>query len=186
MALADILQKIEENIQAEKKNILDEALKQKEKIIEEAKTKAQIEKDKIIKSAQQKAQQEKRGILSDMRLEAKNKILEIKSQLLQEFYANFIDALIKKEHHKIIKDLIKSLPSKKIYEIIPPKGKETEVQNAFKESSLNFKLLESTDKKKGGFILVDGKIRYDYSIENLIEKTKYKIETQIIKALFKE
>ncbi|MCM8801018.1 MAG: hypothetical protein NC912_03250 [Candidatus Omnitrophica bacterium] len=109
MGLEDILKRIAQDIQEKRNTILDQAEKERERIIKEAKEKAKALFDQILLEAETEAKQELERLTIKEKLEAQKEILAFKRKLLDEVFEKVKDRLIQRVPKKRIITLDKEI-----------------------------------------------------------------------------
>ena len=187
MALSDILDKIKEETDA-KINEINEQYKAKLSALEadfkEKKEKAKAEMD------EQVAVNSKR-ILNKMetvaKMEAKNKLLKEKRELLDTIFEEALNALVAAENYQdMVTTLLKHSQIKgDDVIVVPAKGKEDVTASALSASGKPYKMADKPADIKGGFILQSDKIEIDNSFESILNKQlRDDLELDIAKMLF--
>lgn len=187
MALSDILEKIKEETDAKIKDLNEQfeaKLATLEADFEKKKEKAKNEMDEQVARNSKK-------ILNKMetvaKMEAKNKLLKEKRDLLDDIFNNALEALVQEdEYRKMITSLLKKTDIEgDDVRVIPAKGKEDETKKALEESGKKYTMAEKSADIKGGFILQSEKIEVNNSFESILHKQlRDDLELDIAKMLF--
>ncbi|MBD3156996.1 hypothetical protein GF369_04190 [Candidatus Peregrinibacteria bacterium] len=187
MALSDILEKIKEETDAKMKD-LNEQFEAKLSTLE-----ADFEKKKenAKKEMDEQVARNSKKILNKMetvaKMEAKNKLLKEKRELLDTIFSQALEALVKEDEYQ---NLITTLLKKTTIEedgvrVIPAKGKEDETKKALEESGKKYTMADKSADIQGGFILQSEKIEVDNSFESILHKQlRDDLELDIAKMLF--
>lgn len=198
--LKSIAKEILEDAEKEAKAIILRAEAQAEKILEEAREKAEKRYESIIKEYEIKMKAEERQSASLFELEAKNKLLKVKEELIEEVYEEVLNRL---REYVLTKDYVSCLLRliSEAGERIP--SKELEIRlNDRDYKRLTEKCLLNLSRKMGvklaksekrisciGGVVVaspDGKIVVDNTFENRLKSLKNILRTRIAKILFQE
>lgn len=187
MALSDILDKIKEETQNKMKEINEQyeaKLATIEADFKEKKEKAKAEMDEQVTVNSKK-------ILNKMetvaKMEAKNKLLKEKRDLLDSIFAEALEKLVNSEdYQKMITTLLKnSQIDEESVKVVPAKGKEDATEAALSASGKSYSMAEKSADIKGGFILKSDKIEIDNSFESILHKQlRDDLELDIAKMLF--
>lgn len=187
MSVENIINQIKIDSDNEIKQILNEAKKKAELVMENEQKNAIIQSEQIISDGEKKSDSLKQIIISKENQKAKKNITKAKEEIIEKC---FIDAInkIKKFPDNEYNKLIISYIEKGIKKI----GKDCNV----KISRENDKKITNKYKLKvigktnsiGGIILIsnDGKITLDYTIESIIKREKDRIRIKIGKILFNQ
>lgn len=186
MALNDILEKIKK----EAKKKVDEIEKERgEKIKEiEADYHQKIEKKKkaILEKVKKETEKKVKQAQIKLSLATKNAILTKKQDILDNFWQEILDYLVKlpeKEYLKIVSHLLARCPKEK-GEIISAQGKEKIVKEAIARAKKNYILAKETTQIKGGFIYRSELLEIDASFEALVRELREKLDVRVTKILF--
>lgn len=187
MALSDILEQIKKDT-ADKMDALqkeyDEKVKELDADFDAKSKKANEEMDEQVAANSAK-------ILNKMtthaKMEAKNKLLKAKRELLTEIFDAALTKLVSADNYKeMITNLLKhSKLNEEDVEVVSAKGKEEETRSALSASGANYRMSEKTADIKGGFILKSEKIEIDNSFESILNKQlKEDLELEIARSIF--
>ena len=174
MSLENVIQEIKEQSEKEKQAILKEAKQEAEKILSEARAKAHALEQKGMEEAQVFAQETKNKELSQFRLEQNKKIMQTKSQAIQEIFRTALGKT-EKMNETQRKQVLKKLLEKAMTEL--PKAKY------YYSNKRDSKLIQELHKDLkcageinciSGLVLEneDQTIKVNYTFEVLFEKTK--------------
>lgn len=187
MALQDILQKIKQEAETELKALEEEhdkKLKTVDEEFEDLKAEANEDMDDKVETNSKKIMNKMTTIA---KMEAKNKLLKEKRELLDEIFEEALAKLVDSPNYKdLIVGLLKHAGiSGEDVEVVPAKGKESETKSALEASGKSFKMSEKAGSIKGGFILVSDKIEINNSFESILNKQlRSDLELEIAKTLF--
>lgn len=187
MALSDILDKIKEETQGKMKELNEQneaKLATLEADFKELKEKAKAEMDEQVTVNSKK-------ILNKMetvaKMEAKNKLLKEKRELLDSIFEEALEKLAKAGNYtEMVTTLLKNSEiGEDDVTVVPAKGKEDETKSALAASGRPYKMAEKSANIKGGFILQSSRVEVDSSFESILHKQlRDDLELDIAKMLF--
>lgn len=187
MALSDILDKIKDETDSKLKELNEEyeaKLAALEADFKEKKEKAKAEMDEQVAVNSKK-------ILNKMetvaKMEAKNKLLKEKRELLDAIFADALNALAGSgKYQDMLTALLKHSQIKgDDVKVVPAKGKEDATKAALSASGKSYQMADKSADIKGGFILQSEKIEIDNSFESILHKQlRGDLELEIAKTLF--
>jgi V/A-type H+-transporting ATPase subunit E len=186
MALSDILDKIKEETDSKMREINEQheaKLSTLEVDFKEKKDASKAEMDQQVTANSKK-------ILNKMetvaKMEAKNKLLRDKRELLDSVFAEALDSIVNSgEYKNIITSLLKSSNIEGNVVVVPAAGKENETSSALSASGKSYKMANESADIKGGFILKSDKMEIDNSFESILYKQlRDNLELDIAKMLF--
>ena len=198
--LKSIAKEILEDAEKEAKVIILRAEAQAEKILEEAREKAEKRYESIIKEYEIKMKAEERQSTSLFELEAKNKLLKVKEELIEEVYEEVLNRLreyVLTEDYvscllRLISEAGERIPSKELEIRLNDRDykKLTEKHLLNLSRKMGVKLIKSEKRISciGGVMVAspDGKIVVDNTFENRLKSLKNILRTRIAKILFQE
>jgi len=198
--LKSIAKEILEDAEKEAKAIILRAEAQAEKILEEAREEAEKRYESIIKEHERKMKAEERQSASLFELEAKNKLLKVKEELIEEVYEEVLNRLreyVLTEDYvscllKLISQASERIPSKELEIRLNDRDYKrlTEKHLLNLSRKMGVKLIKSEKRISciGGVVVAspDGKIVVDNTFENRLKSLKNILRTRIAKILFQE
>ncbi|MDD4606771.1 MAG: V-type ATP synthase subunit E [Patescibacteria group bacterium] len=187
MSLQNIIQKIQQETQAEIKKIEAETKKTTKELETEYQTKIEAKKKILLDAKKQQLEKLADQELFQNKLKNNAQILEKKRKTIDQVYKMALDELLElndKQYIELISQLIYDLPELENGQIQPAKNKVKLTQQALNQSQRNFELIEENEKIKGGFIFVSPKINIDNSFEQIIKRAQQETEEKIAKTLF--
>lgn len=182
------------------KIIIDKIISDAEKVASVTISQAQKEVDALLKAAQDKAHRQldqmdrdahseassvKSKEISAADMQAKKAILETKQEILAEIIAEAENRLVSMEdaeYAKVIGGMLSRLDKSLGTEVIVSKKDAARLADVVKEKG--FVLSEKTADIKGGFIVKNGDIEYNYSFESIITVEKEAIRQAAAEILF--
>lgn len=191
MSLAQITEKIKQDAEAEAKKIRDRAHEQEKQI----KSEADAEVKKLEDAAHGRFEKEKPEIFRRREIVARLDVnkLQLKSQrrLIQDVFDGTLDklrALDKDTYLKFCKALLKKAV-KTGSETLTVSNVEKYIDKAWldhfnSENSTHVKMSDARGDFSGGFVLTDGRIDINCSLEMLVQAAQENLETQVVKRLF--
>lgn len=180
-----IIDKIIADADESVKNILSEARNAADAIINEAEEKAAKEKaknDKIVAEEKEKVTAKQ---ISGAEMQAKKAVLAQKQLLLEEVIEEAEKRLISlpdDEYVKVIGNMLDSIDKSLGTEVIVSEMDKTRLSEVI--SKKGFTLSERTADIKGGIIIRNGDIEYNYSFGSIITIEKEDIQQIAAKILF--
>jgi len=188
MALQDIIQKIQKDLEKDLAKIEKE---EKEELREIDKEFVQSKKD-LEKKKEKRVKEKAKGIEQKMAtllsMESRSKLLKEKIDLIEKVFQKAIDELCKfpdGEYKKVLAVLMKKLPEGE-GEIVSVSGREKITEEALREAGKSgYTLGKASSAIKGGFIMKTGKIEIDNSFTTLVNQIlKDEVETEVAGVLF--
>ena len=180
--------------------ILDDANAKAAEITEQEQKTLQAEKDKLnaeLKNyndqtkllAKQAGEDTELQILASTRMEVANELLAQKRQLLDNVFAESAEQIIKlpdSEYLSLMEKLMKQAVRFGSEEVIVSKD-ETRIDDAFvKKINENLKLSDEKGGFKAGFVLKQGNIKVNVSIDVLLAQARRELEIELAKELFSD
>ncbi|MBN1898659.1 MAG: V-type ATP synthase subunit E [Spirochaetes bacterium] len=200
MAVEDIVKKIITDAEQEAEKIIGSYKKQADKLLSQKKKelkKTQQESEEMI---EREAENLKQRTFQIAQLEMRKKVLEEKQKIIENIFIKVKEKIYhmpKEAYLDFIKNKIISYIETGDEEIIVGKQDEDIITASFIESvnqDLKSKLREKTKLKISGektdmdkgFILKQGKIRINCSIETLMSEARERCKEDVVNALYKE
>ena len=197
MALAEIIQKIEADAQAQAQGILNQAQVQAQAILHQAQAEAQAVHEQIVQQGKSMAAQKKLQELQLAQLEARKEILTEKHQAINQAMELALDKLAQlppPEYRQLLKGILLALPLAGNEEIIPCAEDASRIGQDFirqvnderrkKGLPADLKLAQEQRPCKGGLIVRQGKVELNYSFDAIIRSNQEELEAQLAKILF--
>lgn len=181
MSIDNILKKIADNTENQKRIILDAATKRREEIISEAEQQAKRIREQTLAQAEKKIEEELQQTLAAARLEIKKLELENKRKILSEVYKKSfekISSLSEKELKNFFLRMLETLISGGEEIVVSGKYKKTFPTSELKNVQVKF------DNIKEIFILKKDGSETRFSWEIFLENLKHKTEINAAKILF--
>lgn len=190
MGLQEILNKIKEEADLKRREILDKAISERDRILQDA--------DNRVKEILAKAQQEKEklviqrlnALIADYEIKSNVEIAKVKRDILKEIYG-------KVQRHILEDKGIYSEIVKRLFEIVELNGDEEIfvsenepvitkdfVEKLNREKGWNLRISEKPVKISGGFIARGSHSTIDASIEKLMEILQEETEVHVSNILF--
>lgn len=195
MSLNDLTQKILNDARMEAEEIEKSASLQADAIVSNANSELEKEREKLRKEAERLANEKYQNIVTLSRIEARNKVLERKQELINEVFAKVREKMDDMDA-ATFKTFAVSLLSK-----FPPEDKVILMVGKKQKSIINKdfvqKLNQQVQKKGGSFVLseresdfdngfrlVTGDVQIDLSFDSILKSVREDMEMDIIKTLF--
>ncbi len=190
MGLQEILNKIKEEADLKRREILDKALSERDRILQDA--------DNRVKEILAKAQQEKEklviqrlnALIADYEIRSNVEIAKVKRDILKEIYGKVQRHIL--EDKGIYREIVKRL-----FEIVELNGDEEIfvsenesvitkdfIEKLNREKGWNLRISEKPVKISGGFIARGSHSTIDASIEKLMEILQEETEVHVSNILF--
>jgi len=190
----NLTSKIIEDAENKKEVILSEVKKEKNKILSKKQEEATAAEKIIIERAEREAVSRKERIISSAKLEARNKKLKAKQEIISEIFETSIEALCNISENDFKEFVRSSILNSHIdgeqKVILNDAGKkiidEILLSEINKElgSKASVTLNEETRKFKGGFILEKNGIEINNTFEALVNSLRDDLSQEVIRVLF--
>jgi len=197
MGLEDILKGIDEKVKAEVARIKQEAEEEKEKIIDDALKRAELQKERIISAGKKEIDGEMRRKLIQVRREEKRKTLDLKKKIMDEVFQEAKEKILtinSDEYLSLMKQIIFNNLNQGDEEIIfSPRDskiidrefvKEVEEFVRSKGKTPKLKFLPELDDNERGFIIRSKDVQINCTVSSLFSALKDKIEIKVARILF--
>ncbi|MCD4782675.1 MAG: V-type ATP synthase subunit E [Candidatus Eremiobacteraeota bacterium] len=196
MSLVDLTEKIINDAKEEAVRIEKESTAEAEGIVAHARNGLEKEREKLRKEAERIANEKYQNIVTLARINARNKVLETKQNLIDEVFI-----LVKKKIGDMSPDnfkkyalrLISSFPPNEETMLVVGKKYRSVIDDDFVRQ-LNEKIkgkcrgrfvLDKKDSKfDSGFYLVTGNVQIDLTFDSILKSIREDMELEIIKILF--
>lgn len=187
MSIESIIKRIEDEAKAYAGQRKDEAESQKKEILADAQTKA----DKIKADAQERADKESK-LLAERResvagLESRKMVLQVKQEVIAESFEKALDRLLdlkEEDYMKFFESQIATFEKEGGEILLNAEDKKKIGDKLAKLLKGDLKLSDETADIKGGFILKQGDISINCSLEKLLEDKKEEMVGEIAAKLF--
>ena len=197
MGLEDILKGIDEKVKAEVARIKQEAEEEKDKIIDDALKRAELQKEGIISAGKKEIDDEMRRKLVQVRREEKRKTLDLKKKIMDEVFQEAKEKTLtinSDEYLSLMKQIIFNNLNQGDEEIIfSPRDskiidgefvKEVEEFVRSKGKIPKLKFLPELDDNERGFIIRSKDVQINCTVSSLFSVLKDKIEIEVARILF--
>ena len=198
--LKSIAKEILESAEKEAEALILRAEAQAEKILEEARKKAERRYNSIIRESRERMKAEEMQLNSIFELEAKNKLLKVKEELIKEVYDEALNRLreyVLTEDYvncllRLISEASGRIPSGELEIRLNERdySRITEKQLLDLSKNIGVKLIKSEKRIRciGGVVVAspDGKIVIDNTFEIRLNSLKGSLRAKIAKILFQE
>jgi V/A-type H+/Na+-transporting ATPase subunit E len=197
--LVSITNEVTDDVQKEAEKIIQEAQKTAEDILKAAEVEAEKAYDTVINDAKSKADLEKRKIESATSVDIRNQLLVAKEQLVDSVFDKALVKLkqfVKSEkYHDYLLELTKNaanvLGVKSMILHVNSEDMAWLKQNKetfAKKARVQFKIAEEPETCFGGLRVEseDGKIFYDNTIDNRVKQLKSTLRGEVAKILFEK
>ena len=188
-----LVNKILEDAQIAKQNIITKAKDESEKIVSKKIDEANEFKAKLLNKAEIDGRELKEKLISKCELKNRNNILLSKRKVLDEVFEKALEQLFNLDSDTFIKYLINTLESLDIsgeYTLLISNNylnqKDKILDEVNKIESKEFKIVDvrEHDDKDGGFILEKDGVLVNYSFKLLVEFLREQIEYEVLTLLF--
>lgn len=190
----NLTSKIIKDAEDKKETILQEAEKEKNKILGKKQEEANIAEKTILEKAEREAVSRKERIISSAQLQARNEKLQAKQEIISEVFTTSIEALCNLPENNFkgfIKTSILNINIAGNQKLILNDAGRKIVDEALlseinKElgSKANITLSEETRNFKGGFILEKEGIEINNTFEALVNSLRDDLSQEVAKVLF--
>jgi len=198
--LKSIAKEILESAEKEAEALILRAEAQAEKILEEARKEAERRYNSIIRESRERMKAEEMQLNSIFELEAKNKLLKVKEELIKEVYDETLNRLreyVLTEDYvncllRLISEASGRIPSGELEIRLNERdySRITEKHLLGLSKNIGVKLIKSEKRIRciGGVVVAspDGKIVIDNTFENRLNSLKGSLRAKIAKILFQE
>lgn len=182
--LENLINKIIEDARIEADRIMEESAKTNKNILESKISEANEKKKKILEKAANEATMIKDRIVSNAELKVRDEKLKIKQEIIDKVFdlaKKRLKELTEDEYIKFLTNNLKSMNLKGTEILIVPENMKAKVKSA--ESLPKISDDETVDS---GFILKDGDVTINFSIDSLVDYLREELEAVIAQHLFKE
>ena len=180
-----IIDKIISDAEKVAKVTTDQAQKEVDAILKAANDKVQKQLDQMDREANSEADKLRAKEISAADMRAKKAILETKQEILAEIIAEAEQRLVSmedKEYAAVIGNMLKQLDKSLGTEVLVSAKDAARLAAVVQENG--FVLSEQNADIKGGFIVKNGDIEYNYSFESIITVEKESIRQTAAQILF--
>lgn len=181
--LENLTQKIIKDAKTKADELVKDANRRKEEIINEQVQKAQLEKERIIEKGKQEAESIKTRTLSSAELEARNEILKAKQEVIDRVFQlaeEKLRNLNENEYVEFLKNKIHTLDLSEEAVLLVPDNRRDVVKSL--ELAVKVSDIERVDS---GFVVIDKNIKINFSFDTLIDFLREDFESEIAQELFK-
>lgn len=193
--LNNLTSKIISDAELKAKEIIDNAKKEENKILNEERAEAEAKKNAILKKAEFEAKAKKERILSSTSLEIRNNKLKAKQEIIDNVFKNALSSLNNLpngEYEKFVKNYIISLDISGDEKIIQNKDNKIShdllenINSALKAKGKKGQLSLENEKRNigNGFILYKNGIEINCTFEALVLSVRDELENDVVSALF--
>lgn len=188
-----LVNKIIEDAQIAKQNIISKAKEETEKIVSKKIEDANEFKEKLMEKAHVDGKELKEKLISKSELKIRNNILLSKRKVLDEVFDKALEELVNLDNETFLKYLLEALSNLDIngeYNLLISKSymnnKNVILEEVNKISKEKFRIVEVKEYEDidGGFILEKDGIFVNYSFKLLIEFIREQIEFEVLTLLF--
>ena len=198
--LKSIAKEILESAEKEAEALILKAEAQAEKILEEARKEAEKRYNSIIKENEERMRAEERQLSSLFELEAKNRLLKVKEELIEEVYDEALRRLrnftLTEEYLncllRLISEASRRIPSKELKIQLNERDRCRLTEKHLRDLSKSIGVRITKSEKRinciGGVVIAssDGKMVIDNTFENRLRSLKNTLRARIAKILFQE
>lgn len=190
----NLTSKIKKDAEDKKETILQEAEKEKNKILGKRQEEANIAEKTILEKAEREAVSRKERIISSAQLQARNEKLQAKQEIISEVFTTSIDALCNLPENDFKGFIKTSILNSNIAGnqklILNGAGRKIVDEALLSEinkelgSKASITLSEETRNFKGGFILEKEGIEINNTFEALVNSLRDDLSQEVAKVLF--
>lgn len=192
MSIEKITSKILSDAENQSKILLDDAKSQADGIIAEATQKA----DEIVEKAQQNGAEEKKKLISRRKavadIDGRKIVLQEKQQLIGECFDKAIEKITSMKKEDYLEFIVASVKNTGVIEgelILNQKDRDSVGMDLIgklnsKMPGSKFTLSEEMRNIRGGFLLRNGSVYINGTIESLINEAKEELVGEVAKSLF--
>lgn len=194
--LNNITSKILEDAKAKSDEILEEAKKEEQKIIDKKIIEANNLKASIIEKSNHEAKVKKERVISSAELQCRNESLKAKGEIIDKVLNKSLEELKNlpvEKFKSIFNNFIVNMDIEGDEEVIVPEAYKAEIKNSLKETNKSLsakgkkgelKFYEGERSISSGFMLSKNGIYVNMTFESLLSYNKEDLEQEIVKALF--
>jgi V/A-type H+-transporting ATPase subunit E len=188
MAIEDITNRIISDSEKTADQIINEAQTSAAKIIAEANTKAQEKILQLLQKSKEELEFEKNKKIVKARINGRNKILQVRQNLLAEAHKKAFKTLIeldKSSYRKLLTDLIKDHVAEGEELIFSKKDFDlgNDIINSLNGDCKNITVCQETRQISGGFISRKEGIETNYSLEALIDNKREEYQPKLVEIM---
>ncbi len=189
------MEKIETDGKKKADEIIATAEKKADEILQEAELKEAVLKKEYIALESAKIKQEIEGKKAILQIEARKKLLAKKQEALETVYQKAMTEIISlptAPYQNFIEKRLFSLLEKGDYEIIVAANDKEKITESFieglnqklKEKKIKLKSVSFSSSIKNGFVLRQGKVEINSSLEEILKRKKGDLDIKLGKLLF--
>jgi len=185
MALEDIIKKIQQEKENQKREIEKEYAQKIEAIKKKYQEEIEKKTEELLKKALEEKEQKILQAKVQLSAETKNLVLAKKQKILDELYQEVLEYLGKlneTDYLKIISKFLEKCPEEGNI-LVPPHLKNI-TQKAISEKGKNLPVIETNINSKGGFIFQTTNFEIDFTFERLVKNLRENTELKVSKILF--
>ena len=195
MSLEKLLEKIKSDGEKKSGEIIAAAKKRASEILRDAELKKDTLKKESLARETAKIKQQIEGEKAILQIEARKKLLTKKQEALETVYQKAIDEIVSlpgPDYQEFIKKRLFSLLEKGEYEVIVAANDKEKITENFiaelnrelKEKKTGLKFVSFSPSIKNGFILRQGKVEINASLEKILKKKRDELDIKLGKFLF--
>lgn len=195
MSLNDLTQKILNDSRMEAEEIEKNASLQADAIVSKANSELEKEREKLRKEAERLANEKYQNIVTLSRIEAKNKVLESKQQLIEEVFTKVrkkLENMDNASYKTFAINLLSNFPPEGKAILLVGKKHKSLIDKDFvqklnrnvQRSGGSFVLSDRESDFNNGFRLVTGDVQIDLSFDSILKSVREDMEIDIINTLF--
>lgn len=190
MGLQEIINKIKEETELKRQEILDKAIAERDRILKEAEERSKEILKKGEEEKQKRVNQRLNALIADYVIKSNIALSESKREILSGVYKEALRRVREDSriYESIVKFLFDSLNLGGDEEIVISED-ETLITSDFidkinRDKGWNLKLSQKRANIEGGFLAIGSKIRVDASLEKIMEILQEETEVHVSKILF--
>jgi vacuolar-type H+-ATPase subunit E/Vma4 len=190
LGLQEIINKIKEETELKRQEILDKAIAERDRILKEAEERSKEILKKSEEEKQKRVNQRLNALIADYVIKSNIALSESKREILSGVYKEALRRVREDSriYESIVKFLFDSLNLGGDEEIVISED-ETLITSDFidkinRDKGWNLKLSQKRANIEGGFLAIGSKIRVDASLEKIMEILQEETEVHVSKILF--
>lgn len=189
MGIEEIKKKIREDAEKERERILEEARMKASQIVENGKKAAEKSGQEIISRKEKEAEAEKDRILTTEKLESRKKSLMAKQEVMDKVFSRALEAILNlADYEKLMEHLILSVAEGGEEIVLSPRDESRLSEEFFRRVNARLseplKVSEETRDISGGFILKKGNIEINESFDAKMKTLRDEMESKVARVLF--
>ncbi|AYW47459.1 MULTISPECIES: V-type ATP synthase subunit E [Tetragenococcus] len=194
--ITNLTEKITQDAQKRQRQYIKKAQRDIEKNEQEKKKQIQKQLEENIEKFKEARQSDVNLKISDLHLTARSQILAAKQQLLRELFAEALKRLrtmSAKEFNQFVTSNLKQVDFNGNVEMVVAQNSidyaTEENKQVWQEAAvpeMNLSISQNTVPKRGGFLLRQGEIEYNFTFEAMLSTSEEELSSELLNLIFKE